>query len=66
MEGGKPAGVPCVQLDAQLRCKLFGSPGRPSVCTSLRPEAAMCQSGAAEALRALAEMEAATLPSPER
>jgi Fe-S-cluster containining protein len=31
MPQGKPAGVPCIQLDAQLRCKIFGQPERPSV-----------------------------------
>ncbi|MEN9889340.1 MAG: hypothetical protein RL559_1377, partial [Pseudomonadota bacterium] len=31
MPQGKPAGVPCVQLDAQRRCKLFGLPERPAV-----------------------------------
>ncbi len=25
MPNGKPAGVPCVQLDEQLRCKNFGA-----------------------------------------
>jgi Fe-S-cluster containining protein len=38
----KAAGVPCVQLDSQLRCRLFGHPTRPAVCSSLRPDADMC------------------------
>ena len=33
----KPAGVPCVQLDEALRCRLFGDPRRPAVCASLQP-----------------------------
>jgi len=37
MPQGKPAGVPCVQLDARLRCRLFGQPERPVVCRSLQP-----------------------------
>ena len=39
---GKPAGVPCVQLDDALQCKLFGSELRPRVCGSLKPSVAMC------------------------
>ncbi|MFO1271509.1 MAG: YkgJ family cysteine cluster protein [Rubrivivax sp.] len=42
MPAGKPAGVPCVQLDDQLRCRLFGRPERPSVCVSLQPSKEMC------------------------
>ena len=60
MPAGKPAGVRCVQLDAANRCRLFGQPERPAVCRSLRPEPAMCGSGAADALRRLAALEAAT------
>jgi hypothetical protein len=39
MPGGKPAGIPCVQLDEELRCRLFGRPERPAVCRQLQPEA---------------------------
>jgi hypothetical protein len=42
MPQGKPAGVPCVQLDEQLRCRIFGAPERPAVCASLRPHESMC------------------------
>lgn len=62
MPDGKPAGVPCVQLDAQLRCRLFGRPERPAVCASLRPSAAMCGVGPAEALRHLDWLERQTRP----
>lgn len=62
--GGKPAGVPCVQLDAALRCRLFGRPERPAVCASLAPSAAMCGGSRAEALRWLGALEAATAPVP--
>jgi hypothetical protein len=30
MPGGKPAGVRCVQLVDDMRCMLFGHPGRPA------------------------------------
>jgi uncharacterized protein len=60
MPNGKPAGVPCIQLDEQLRCKLFGKPERPAVCLSLRPEMAMCGENAAQAMAMLTALEAAT------
>lgn len=63
MPRGKPAGVPCVQLDAQRRCRLFGQPARPAVCRGLRPEPAMCGPGGdagAHALRYLGWLEQAT------
>ena len=60
MPNGKPAGVPCVQLDADLRCKLFGLPERPAVCSSLRPSPEMCGSSREHALAFLAALEIAT------
>ncbi len=42
MPQGKPAGVACVQLDAERRCRLFGQPERPAVCSQLRPSLEMC------------------------
>jgi len=42
MPHGKPAGIPCVQLDDDHRCRLFGKPERPAFCASLRPEVEMC------------------------
>jgi hypothetical protein len=65
MPHGKPAGVPCVQLDAQRRCRLFGHPDRPAVCAGLRPSADMCGpagDGGAHARRFLARLEQATQP----
>lgn len=62
MPHGKPAGVPCVQLDADLRCMLFGSQQRPAFCASLRPQPSMCGQSRDEAMSLLAALEAATLP----
>lgn len=59
---GKPAGVPCPQLDEALRCRLFGLPERPAVCASLPPEPAMCGTDRWQALRFLQALEAATQP----
>jgi len=60
MPQGKPAGVHCVQLDEANRCRLFGRPERPAVCTRLRPEPAMCGPDRAHALAWLASLESAT------
>lgn len=59
---GKPAGVPCVQLDEHLRCKLFGRAERPAVCGSLRPSAEMCGEGREQAMRWLGGLESQTRP----
>lgn len=62
MPRGKPAGVPCVQLDAQLRCRIFGQPERPAVCCSLRPEAQMCGASRQQAETYLRRLEHLTQP----
>lgn len=65
MPQGKPAGVPCVQLDERRRCRLFGQSGRPAVCAGLRPSAEMCgpvDDGGAHALAYMARLEALTTP----
>ena len=63
MPDGKPAGVPCVQLDATGACRLFGQPERPAVCSSLQPSLEMCGSSRGEAMRWLTRLEAATAPA---
>ena len=62
MPQGKPAGVPCVQLDEHLGCRLFGHPDRPVVCGSLRPSLAMCGLSRASALATLDDLERLTAP----
>lgn len=62
MPNGKPAGVRCVQLTADNRCKLYGLPERPGVCVRLRPSEEMCGSNSEEALIYLTELEIATAP----
>ena len=64
MPHGKPAGVRCVQLTDDNRCKLFGLPERPAVCRSLRPTADMCGANAQEAMITLTLLEQATIPHP--
>ncbi len=62
MPQGKPAGVPCIQLDAQQRCQIFGHPDRPAVCSQLQPSHDMCRDSWEAALQGLAELEALTRP----
>lgn len=62
MPHGKPAGIPCVQLDDELRCRLFGHPDRPAVCAGLQPRPDLCGGDRAEAMALIAAMEAATAP----
>jgi len=66
MPGGKPAGVRCVQLDEANRCRIFGDPARPAVCSSLQPSPEMCGESPdaaatqVHAMRFLAALERAT------
>jgi len=62
MPGGKAAGVRCVQLSSDNRCRLFGCADRPGVCVRLKPSQDMCGRTLEEALARLAELEAATQP----
>ncbi|MCC6802635.1 MAG: YkgJ family cysteine cluster protein [Anaerolineae bacterium] len=63
MPEGKPAGVRCVQLTDDNRCKLFGMPERPAVCVRLRPEPEMCGETAEHALAYLIRLEEITRPT---
>ncbi len=62
MPHGKPAGMPCVQLDDSFRCHLFGSPERPAFCASLRPSQEMCGGDREEAMAHLGLLEMLTRP----
>jgi uncharacterized protein len=64
MPRGKAAGVPCIQLDANLRCRLFGRPERPAVCQSLQPQTDMCGTNATQAMQWLTRLEKNTAPPP--
>jgi len=63
MPEGKPAGVRCVQLTADNRCRLYGKPERPAVCVNLRPNPEMCGRNAQEALAWIEALERATCPT---
>lgn len=59
---GKPAGVPCQHLTANLRCELFGLPERPAVCSRLQPSLDMCAQDRQSALIYLTQLEQDTIP----
>jgi len=59
---GKPAGIRCPHLTADVRCALFGRPERPATCGSLRPNLEMCGSTADEAMATLVRWERLTAP----
>jgi hypothetical protein len=60
MAEGKPAGTRCAQLSADNRCLVFGKPERPGFCRSYQPTVEYCGEDREEALRLLAQLEAAT------
>jgi len=60
MPNGKPAGVPCIQLSEDNKCKLFHSKDRPKVCKSLKPCKEMCGNSNKEAFEYLKELERLT------
>ena len=62
MPHGKPAGVPCVQLTADLRCGIFGQPERPAFCGGLQPSAEMCGATREAAMVWLTALEMQTAP----
>lgn len=62
MPHGKPAGVPCAQLDADMRCRIFGRPDRPAFCGGLQPSREMCGDSTEHAMRWLTHLETATRP----
>ena len=62
MPNGKPAGVRCIQLDAQNRCMIFGKPERPAFCASLQPSIEMCGETRLEAMIWLTNLELLTEP----
>ncbi|WAH37771.1 YkgJ family cysteine cluster protein [Alicyclobacillus dauci] len=62
MPDGKPAGVRCVQLTDDNKCKLFGKADRPFVCINLQASEDMCGHSNEEAFKNLTALERATAP----
>lgn len=63
MPDGKPAGVRCVQLGDDERCRIFGKPERPAFCGGLQPSREMCGETREQAIRWLDALERATAPA---
>lgn len=62
MPDGKPAGVRCIQLIEDNKCKLFGSELRPKVCLSLMPSNELCGEDYEYAFSYLTSLEEVTKP----
>ncbi len=60
MPAGKPAGVRCVQLTDDNRCRLFGLSERPAVCRGFQPAPDTCGASRLQALAMIDWMERAT------
>lgn len=60
MPNGKPAGVPCIQLDEHNLCKLFGSPERPALCDQFKAHSSVCGENRQEALHLISVLELST------
>jgi len=62
MPDGKPAGVRCVQLGDDSRCRIFGNPERPAFCEGLQPSEEMCGTNREQAISWLNQLERDTAP----
>lgn len=57
MPDGKPAGVRCVNLDDDYRCKIFGKPERPRICSAFMPDEIICGKSRRDAVTTIAQLE---------
>ncbi len=60
MPHGKPAGIRCIQLMPDNKCKLFGQRERPQVCLNFTPSLSTCGQSNDEAHLFLSELEKST------
>lgn len=60
MPDGKPAGQRCVQLDDDGRCRIFGRPERPRVCSDFQAEPQFCGADREGAMALMRWLETAT------
>ena len=63
MPNGKPAGVRCVQLTDDYRCRIYERPERPAVCAGFKASIESCGATREDALANLAWLEKATRPA---
>ena len=57
MPEGKPAGIRCLNLDDDFRCRLYGTTERPSVCMNFKAEPLICGNSREQAMDILTELE---------
>lgn len=57
MPDGKPAGIPCIHLTADLRCGIFNRADRPTVCAGFKAEEIICGNSRKEAIENLANLQ---------
>jgi uncharacterized protein len=62
MPDGKRAGERCIQLDDDLRCKIFGDLRRPACCGGLQFSREMCGDTREFAMAWIAKLEVLTQP----
>jgi uncharacterized protein len=62
MPHGKRAGERCIQLDDDLRCKIFNDPRRPKCCSGLQFSQEMCGATREFALAWIGRLEVETQP----
>jgi len=60
MPAGKMAGEYCVQLDEDLKCKIFGSELRPEVCAAFKAGKDVCGESREQAMLILTQLEKLT------
>ncbi|MCB0353181.1 MAG: YkgJ family cysteine cluster protein [Bdellovibrionales bacterium] len=64
MPKGKPAGVPCINLDqATFSCRIWGTDEFPDVCANFKPSSENCGTNREEALVSLTLFEVQTDPN---
>ena len=67
MPNGKPAGVPCVNLDLNtFTCKIWGTDIYPDTCKKFTAEYDICGDSREEALEIIATIEIQTLPQEQK
>ena len=57
MPDGKPAGVKCIHLADDYKCKIFGQPERPKVCIEFEAEELICGIDREEAMKIISDLE---------
>ncbi|GLS92262.1 hypothetical protein GCM10007916_33320 [Psychromonas marina] len=63
MPNGKPAGVRCLNLGEDYRCKIFGLPERPALCDGFKANLDVCGTSREEALQLISILEIETSPT---